>query len=288
MKTLIRQALISLYFSITLVSLSASAGNLETEQASEGSAESVDNNNGGFLKLGFGRQYKNSLYDRSNEWTLFVNGRYQWHGLFIEYTNSKDLSNQGPIYGYNFYNTEKWKFDLNVRQVHHASGILFSIENEQFINVKRDETKMVVLRATGSFEQTSVEFSISPYSLNDEYDDGVYASFWVDRSWQIKNWQFNAAIGLTYRSEEILNHYYGTPDGSIIEGFDYQASGGVDVTAQIGVSYPISENWIFESYFRYTDISNSIADSPFLQRRIQNFSLSENAFEFGILVSYVF
>jgi outer membrane protein len=147
---------------------------------------------------------------------------------------------------------------------------------------------MVVLRATGRFEQTSVEFSISPYSLNDEYDDGVYASFWVDRSWQIKNWQFNAAIGLTYRSEEILNHYYGTPDGSIIEGFDYQASGGVDVTAQIGVSYPISENWIFESYFRYTDISNSITDSPFLQRRIQNFSLSENAFEFGILVSYVF
>ncbi|MFT4807686.1 MAG: outer membrane protein [Paraglaciecola sp.] len=288
MKTLIRQILVNLCLSITLVSLSASADDFEVEQTLEGSAESEDNNNGGFLKLGFGRQYKDSLYDYSNEWTLFVNGRYQWHGLFIEYTNSKDLSNQGPIYGFNFYNTEQWNFDLNVRQVHHASGILFSNENEQFFNVSRDETKMLVLRATGSFEQTSVEFSISPYSLNDEYDDGVYASFWADRAWQVKNWQFNAAIGLTYRSAEILNHYYGTPDGPIIEGFDYQASAGVDVTAQIGVSYPISENWIFESYFRYTDITDSITDSPFKQRHSQNYSLSENAFEFGILVSYVF
>jgi outer membrane protein len=213
--------------------------------------------------------------------------------FFLEVTNNKQTVNNGASLGYNFYNTEQWSFDLSLKEVHHSRvRSLGFIQNDQLVIVDRKNTVMAGLRATGRFEQTSVQFSISPYSLNNEYDDGVHASFWVDRSWQLKNWQFNAALGLTYRSAEILNHYYGAPvdqydgipEGRTIEGFDYQASSGIDVTAQVGVIYPISQHWIFESYARYTDVADSITDSPYIRR----FSNSESRSEFGVLVSYVF
>jgi outer membrane protein len=294
MKTLIRQTLIGICFGITLVSLSASANDFEVEQTLEESAESEDNNNGGFLKLGVGRRYSTAP-DRFdvNQWDIFISGRYQWHGFFLEVTNNKQTGNNGASTGYNFYNTEQWSFDVNIQGVYGSQeGVLFFYQNDQVVVPKRYSTTMVGLRATGRFEQTSVQFSVSPYSLNQEYDDGVHASVWVDRFWQIKNWQFNAALGVTYHSAEILNYYYGTPfdqfdgpiEGPTIEGFDYQASSGIDVTAQIGVSYPISQDWIFESYARYTDVADSITDSPYIQR----FSTPESGKEFGLLVSYVF
>jgi outer membrane scaffolding protein for murein synthesis (MipA/OmpV family) len=294
MKTLIRQTLIGLCFGIILVSLSASANDSEAGQASEESVESEDNNNGGFLKLGVGRRYSTAP-DRfnDNQWGIFISGRYQWHGFFLEVTNNKQIGNNGASTGYNFYNTEQWSFDINIQGVYGSQeGVLFFYQNDQVGIPKRYSTTMVGLRAIGRFEQTSIQFSISPYSLNQEYDDGIHASFWVDRSWQVKNWQFNAALGVTYHSAEILNYYYGTPidqfdgpiEGHTIEGFDYQASSGIDVTAQVGVSYPISQHWIFESYVRYTDVADSITDSPYIQR----FSTPESRKEFGLLVSYVF
>lgn len=305
MKIFIRQILIYLSLTATLIGMPALANALETEQELENSKEPEENNNGGYLKIGVGFRYQKGLYtDKLNGLGVFFSGRYQWHGLYLEVTNNKQRLDAGASFGYNFYNTEHWSFDLNVHSVHgDQEGVLFFRQNDQLIFPERNSATMVGLRATGRFEQTSVQFSISPYSsnykdndgvhtTNNRYDDALHASFWLDRSWQLKNWQFNAAFGVTYFSEDILNYYYGTPielyddipEGDKISSFEYQASSGIDVTAQVGVSYPISQHWIFESYARYTDVADSITDSPFIQR----WSTSESRIEFGALVSYVF
>jgi outer membrane scaffolding protein for murein synthesis (MipA/OmpV family) len=148
---------------------------------------------------------------------------------------------------------------------------------------------MLALRATGNFDRTSVQFMLAPYSLSDELEKGLYASLWVGQSWQVKNWQFHSSLGLTYRSADILDHYYSISDEEATEHFQaYKAGSGIDVTGQLTASYPISSNLLFESYIKYTDFSSSANDNPVMQYASKIADRSEQMTEFGVLVSYVF
>ena len=109
------------------------------------------------------------------------------------------------------------------------------------------------------------------------------------RTWQAKNWEIYASAGLEYLSEEILSHYYEPTDELQNVGFpSYDAGSGINVTTQLGVSYPISENVLFESYVRYTELSNSINKSPIVRLVKDLEGRDENVTEFGVLFSYVF
>ena len=99
-----------------------------------------------------------------------------------------------------------------------------------------------------------------------DYDNALYASLWVDRSFQVKNWELYGAFGLEYRSKDMLEYYYGISQESATENFTaYNASSGTDITGEIGASYAISTKWLFESYYRFTRLADSITDSPIMK-----------------------
>lgn len=250
-----------------------------------------ESKNGGYLKLGFGYRNKVSPYKtKENEVTISIEGRYQWeNGLFVELPGVSNKLSPGISYGYNFYSIDDWNFDL-VGNKSHGDINYGVVDGDQSIEIDREGSVRAGFRITGSYGSNSIQFIVMPYSYNDEYDDGLYTSLWLAKEWQIDNWNVHASAGLQYRSEEILDYYYGiSEDISTDNSPTYQAKGGFNSTVQFGVDYPISENWVFETYFRYTKLSDSITDSPIISNAVKfDNSRSEDITEAAILVSYVF
>ncbi|TQV89378.1 MipA/OmpV family protein [Aliikangiella coralliicola] len=278
---------------ITSIILGLSIFHVASLPASEKSetSKSAENESGGFLKLSLGyRLEEGPFHKRESGLSVFVNGRYQWeNGLFVELPGGSHELNPGLNYGYNFFNTDHWSFDL---LAHKSQGdIVFNATiNEESIKLKKEGDVRAGFRATGNFDQDTVQLIVTPYSFSDDYDDGVYASLWFARGWQYKNWNFHASLGFQYRSEEILDYFYGVSEALAIPGVPvYQAGSGVNVNAQFGVSYPITKNWIFESYLRHTKVDDSILDSPIISNSIRfDDTRTEDVSEVGVLFSYVF
>jgi len=292
--------------------LAAEQLNNAQENSNESSNESYS---GGFLKLGAGYKSLSSPYsDEENEFSLFFDGRYQWaNGLYVEVSNGANALTQRSNgdnninkyvnFGYNFYNTKQWNIDANIVQVHSdiKLGFIDRDQPERSFFIHKDMTDMLGVRATGNFEQFTLQFEVAPYSFNPEYDDGLYASLWLSKQWQIKNWAFSGSVGAQYRSKEIISYYYeldghqatdyGFPDyNTALSGFnDYKADSGVNITTQLGMSYPLSEHWLFESYIKYTDLADSIVDSPVMFLIVTSEGeYAKHITEAGIILSYVF
>ncbi len=246
---------------------------------------------GGHLKLGFGyKEVVNPYEDKKKDSgkTLFLNARYQWESrLFVEASFYRVL-NTGLNVGYNVYNTENWNFDVTTLIGHGEVEAGLYDEGKLFYK-KSAITRMAGLRATGAFDKTTVQFVVAPISSNSDYDNQIYVSAWLDRSFQYKNWLLYGAVGLEYRSQEMLDYYYGISDDMATKNFAaYTPNAGIDVTAEVGASYPIRRNWLFETYYRYTDLSDGVTQSPIMQYASSLKSRTKNMSEFGILVSYVF
>jgi len=286
MKNIIQQISLSLLIGF----LAINSQYLSAQESEEKSASSTqESQNGGFLKLGYGYKVEiNPYVDELNKFSLFVNGRYQWHGLFVEAFYGANERNEGLSIGYNFYDTENWNFDISTIKAHGEINVDVFDTGKRLVQ-NFDYTEMIGLRATGSFEQATVQFMLAPYGIRSDFDDAIYASMWLGRSWQVKNWELHGSIGLEYRSQEILDHYYGISAEESTEHFaPYEADAGIDVTAQVSASYPISTNVLFETYAKYTNFSDSIEDSPVMKFAAGLDGRAKDYTEIGILVSYVF
>jgi len=277
-----------------------------------------------FYKLGFGFKSETSPYrGKKDSLSLLHSGRFEWDsGLFIEISNGYNEITQGHNIGYNFYNTEHWSFDLSTMQAHgnlslttlvrrhKISTDYYSQEVVDRYNAKggmkhkeiesRKKLSAVGLRATGRFDQTNIQLTIAPFVQQSEaltnvsdIDHGVYASLWLAHYWQVKNWELHASLGAKYRSGEIIDYYYGVHgypaniNNFLFDFPEYNAKAGINVSAQIGLSYPISKKWLFDSYYRYTNLARSITDSPFMKVAADNENSAIDVSEFGIAISYI-
>ncbi|MFT6268009.1 MAG: outer membrane scaffolding protein for murein synthesis (MipA/OmpV family) [Alphaproteobacteria bacterium] len=259
--------------------------------------QTQDDLSGGFFKIGLGYKFDQNPYEEEqNGLALFLSGRYQMeNGLFVEASFGANKHREGLNIGYNFYNTPNWNFDVTTVQAFGSTtigGTLVDPDDvvEPFTVIEdRDSSEMLGLRATGNFGDTNMQLLVAPVLLGDDYDDGVYSSLWVGHSWQVKNWEIYASTGIEYRSQEIIANYFEPSVALQSVGFPtYNASSGFDFTLQVNASYPITQNILFESYVRYTDIADSITDSPIIRITSQIPGRNEAKTEVGVLFSYVF
>lgn len=289
MKFSLTHTLAKVIFTLSLLNTPAAFAAETDNQINKTEIEHSDEELIGFLKIGYGYKHEVSPYfEEVEKLSLYVNGRYQWHGFFVEAYYGTNERQEGLTVGYNFYNTKQWNFDVVNIQAH--DGVNIEIYDTDKTLIKNlDHTEMLALRATGNFGQTTLQLLAAPYSFNDDNDEAFYASAWLGRTWYLKNWELNGSIGIKYSSEELLDYYYEISDVEATEHFQaYNPSSGIDVTGQFIVSYPIAENWLFESYFRYTNYSSSINDNPVMQFASKASGRDEDTTEMGLLVSYVF
>jgi len=211
MKNSLHHLLAFLYGAVILTAPAAYAS------AGTKSQEDEADTSGGFLKVGYGYKYAKSVYQsKISEASLYISAAYMHdNGLFVELHNGFNELNEGSTIGYNFYNTEHWRFDVNIINVHGDTTLDFFYKDPantktgygRFLQ-KRTSSTMLGVRATGVYEQTTLQASIAPILLGNQYDDGLYADLWLSHSWNLKNWELYTSAGITYRNSNMLEYYY--------------------------------------------------------------------------------
>ena len=115
-------------------------------------------------------------------------------------------------------------------------------------------------------------------------DTGLEASALLGRSWQYRNWNFHGMVGLQYNNANFNEYYYGiSEDEAERTSFDYyKPSDSLYGSVEVGVTYPISENWVFRATARGRTVSDESTDSPlFTNKRSSILGVSTS-------ISYVF
>jgi outer membrane protein len=207
-----------------------------------------------------------SITDTEGKWNgggSIVNFSYTWKGLFIErYTES-----QNPLLlGYNAVNFDNWSFDLILGR---GGRGLSSKNNERFSGLEdRQDSTMFGGRLTGSVAGNIVQFTLKRDISG--HSKGTRASALIARNWQLRNWNLHGMLGLQYFDGNDIDYYLGVSGAEATQSqfTEYRPGGDFYFTAETGVTYPITEDWVFRATARFRTVSDEALDSPlFLDKR---------------------
>ncbi|GAC29810.1 hypothetical protein GPAL_2959 [Glaciecola pallidula DSM 14239 = ACAM 615] len=245
-------------------------------------ANTQDNNDpDNFIEIGLGASLGigSSLIDeKAKGLGLFINlsSSYNWNGFFIDLGSE---TAEPLVIGYNLHNSDKWSFDLVLGT---TEGGVSEDTDDRFIGImKRQSSTMVGARLTGYFGKNILQVSLKRDVRG--ISDGTVATALLGRNWQYRNWNFHGLIGLNISDSKFNDYYLGvSEEESVVTGIEsYDGKASIHFSSSVGVTYPLSENWIYRA-----DISVS---SNFGQNDSTLFEKRRN-FDSGISTSinYVF
>ncbi|AWB66387.1 hypothetical protein C2869_08075 [Saccharobesus litoralis] len=262
------------WFGLCLALASLTAQSNDINQSITQGVRSADSEQGGFLDVGLGIGiYRNPIYGypegnrAGNLLTqtgayLNINGRYQYKDFFVE-AFSESVS--GFNLGYRLLNDESWAAEAILSPIF---GYLGKDDSDDWQNLREREGDFAAGVRLSYYRNANI-FQVRLLSDISGQHYGESASLFVGRSWQKRNWNYHALLGATYTSAAVYNHFLGVSEQEAANNSDltaYQAGAGVDFTFEIGVAYPISEDWVFRSNYRYLSLADAVADSPLTVR----------------------
>ena len=210
--------------------------------------------------------------DTESEFDVAMSYRVQLLGLFMESPGISTRRIQGmysmPSWGVNFYNSEDYSFDLFYQ---YSTRGIEGLEGIQ----TRNEDERAGLRMTGFYENSQLQMIYSPVSRNGEGSDGIEASISYSYNLQFRNTNFYTNLGMQYRSKEV------TPYG--VDHFvddNLSTSAGISYSAEVGVEYPLTTDWVIGSYIGY----NALSDRSIAARQ----DTVEDGYRAGLLLTFVF
>jgi len=210
--------------------------------------------------------------DTESEFDVAISYRVQLLGLFMESPGISTRRIQGmysmPAWGLNFYNSEDYSFDLFYQ---YSTRGIEGLEGIQ----ARNQDERAGLRMTGFYENSQLQMIYSPVSRNGEGSDGIEASISYSYNLQYRNTNFYTNLGMQYRSKEV------TPYG--VDTFvddNLSTSAGISYSAEVGVEYPLTTDWVIGSYVGY----NALSDRSIAARQ----DSVEDGYRAGLLLTFVF
>ena len=214
-------------------------------------------------------------HDNDADFDVDVSYRIQFLGLFVESPGLSSRRIHGlyatPAWGLNFFNNDTWSLDLFYETSTKSINGLEGIQN-------RKKAKRGGLRATGYFDNSQLQVIITPYSPDNVNKDGLEASISYGHNWQFKNWNYYANVGVHYRSKDVYD--YNPTTGYQPSAESFTSSDGLSTSAEIGLEYPLSSDWVFGSFVAYRTLSDRVVASR--QDDV------ENGYKAGFLLTYVF
>ena len=210
--------------------------------------------------------------DTESEFDVAISYRVQLLGLFMESPGISTRRIQGmysmPAWGVNFYNSEDYSFDLFYQ---YSTRGIEGLEGIQ----TRNEDERAGLRMTGFYENSQLQMIYSPVSRNGEGSDGIEASISYSYNLQFRNTNFYTNLGMQYRSKEVTPYGVQTwADDSL------STKDGISYSAEIGVEYPLTTDWVIGSYVGY----NALSERSIAARQ----DTVEDGYRAGLLLTYVF
>jgi outer membrane scaffolding protein for murein synthesis (MipA/OmpV family) len=224
-----------------------------------------DASDGGYVEVGGGALYLESpIYgvpeDGQEETVpiLTVNARYQFKGLFVEaFSESENSLNLG----YNAWNSDHWLFDIIMSNQHYE---LSEEVSDKLAGLRRRKADMMSgVRFTGYYGSYITQLLLL-HDISDTHH-GHVGNFNIGRGWQARNWNLHALVGARYRSKKVNDYYFGVRDYEASEQFPaYEAGDGTYYMAELGITYPVNENWVFRSFVRHTQLPDDLMGSPLI------------------------
>jgi outer membrane protein len=268
--------------SLVLVSCSAAAGDLSSDVRK--GASGPDSGDGGYFEVGaglgaytsplLGAPEGNKKNEVHPELFLDINARYQYRGFFAELFSQ---SLEQFTLGYNFYNGADWSVDWVGLTQHDEMS---AEESRDFRGLKRRRADyMSGPRITVYLDNYIVQLH-GLLDISDTHHGELY-SIKLARHWQYRNWTIHGILGATYRSRQITDYYFSVKESEASAKFPvYSAPSAISYVGELGVTFPLSEKWVFRSFIRHIDIGSEAVKSPLI--------LSDHGDTIASAISYVF
>lgn len=173
---------------------------------------------------------------------LNLSGSYNWKGFFIDVFSE---TAESIVIGYNAYNYKNWSFDIVVGNT--GSGISEDTDDRFLGLTERESSAMLGGRLTGYLGKNLLQIAIK-HDVKGR-SKGTVASVLLGRNWQYRNWNFHGLIGLHLADAKINDYYLGvTAEESALSGLAaFDGESDVIFNSSMGVTYPISENWVYRA-----------------------------------------
>jgi len=236
----------------------------------------------------FGGKGNNFNFSGDGDWSdlsVIINGSYSWNNIFIE---NYSESGHGVVFGYNAFNNDNWSFDITATTEWLQKESFENNGRYGFLNHQSYSKQFTIGgRLIGYFGNNVVQFAVNQDATGDH--NGTTASVQIGRNWQVRNWNFHGIVGVEYASAKLNDFYVGVSEerAEFLSGFNesfiaYDADASVSFSTELGVTYPISEDWVFRATSRAATISDELTDSPYFQDK------DSVATSFRTSLSYVF
>ncbi len=262
--------------------LPVAAGDLSSEIRK--GASGPDNHNGGYFEVGLGMvSYTtpivgmpegNTKGEVHTEGFLDINARYQYGCLFAELFSQ---SLEQFTLGCNFYNGENWSLDWVGLAEHDEMS---EEESDDYRGLKKRRGDfMSGPRATAYFGNYIVQLHALTDISNTHH--GELYSLKLARHWQYRNWTVHGIVGATYRSRQVNDYYFSIDESEASEKYPHSnVPAGMAYVAELGVTYPLNEKWVFRSFIRRLDLESAALRSPLI--------LDDHGETVATSISYVF
>lgn len=233
------------------------------------SVASSDNRNGGYFEIGVGVEAftspvlgapegNNTRGESHTKAFLDINARYQYQCLFAEVFSQR--LEQFTL-GCNLSNGKNWSLDLVGLAQHDEMNEDTSRDYRGL--KKRRYDFMSGARATVYLGN----YIIQAHTLGDisNTHHGELYSLKLARHWKYRNWTLHGIVGATYRSQQINDYYYSVEAGEASARFPrYEAPSSMAYFTELGLTYPISEKWVFRGLVRRIQMDSAMTRSPLI------------------------
>ncbi|MEC4727288.1 MipA/OmpV family protein [Shewanella sp. D64] len=147
-----------------------------------------------------------------------------------------------------------------------AGGSLFTTEEQEPVIGPLETRRFTYLAGLEAFIYTRagiINFSLAHDMLN--VHQGTEAQLKWIYNLPIQDWNFEFALKLDWKSEEIVDYYYGVRESeSPYWNQEFKARSALNTGIELTSSYVITQHWDLLFLARYTHIADAIADSPLL------------------------
>ncbi|MEE9320995.1 MAG: MipA/OmpV family protein [Granulosicoccus sp.] len=260
---------------MTLLPAIAGAADIISEVRDPGQSPAAEN--GGFLEIGLAAGVVSTAWEQddpadnskfSPSAGLLVSGSYQYKRVFVE---AALYGLDGLNLGATVWQNERWMVDFLALNL--DGELNFPREDPDGpspIEEQRDGNLLgraigyaaAGTRITGYFGDTIAQFRLTSDYYNSH---GIIGSARIGRQWLAGNWKIQGLFGVRYNSAKINQSWYGIDPEEATSRFPvYRADGSLQLETQLGISYPLSRNWVFRSDLLYIRYPAAITSSPLL------------------------
>ena len=236
-------------------------------------SNSLDFETGGYLELAGLVGYENTAFDVCASCDgsgaisgLVFSGEYRYKRAFVE---ASLMTLDGLNLGITLLARQHWSLDFLAAS---AFGELVDDDFESdFANLSEEEKNKRINERETFFNGTGMRLTTYYYDvimqfmlLKDTHGgNGVLADVKIGQSWQYRNWNYHGIFNVKWGTDEVGDYWLGVDDAHATERFPaHKAGSGFFYLAELGVTYPISQNWVFRSVYRYGMLDSESRKSP--------------------------